>query len=564
MTKDIETNGASRSDAVRIDRRRFLLASLGGVAAVAAASCSSGSGTGQSTGRTLRLPQSAAGFPTPFAANADIGYAQASLVYDTLLWKDGSGQLLPWLAQSFTTSADHLTYTFQLRPNLRWSDGRPLTADDVVFTFDYGMKQQTFGLAVVIQPPQGIAKVTAPDPRTVQITLERPAVTFLEQVAGAVLIVPRHIWSAIGDPASAQDVKVLVGSGPYQVSSFDAGTGTLLYLARNDFFLGPPFIGRIEELGVNDPISPLLSGATDYGSGVQLPADELAPFESNPAFGMTTNVGASTQAMYWNMAKLGPLSDVRFRRAMLMAIDRQDLVTRIAAGKGAPGNPGFLAPENPFFTPVTQYGFDVAGANSLLDAAGYPLPNGGVTRRDASGAPLSFGLLMDNAQAPLAEILVADLRRVGIELKPNLVQIGPQLFGNKYTGSYDIAVLQFPGPGPGGPDGDPDVLRRLFSSRMPPSLQGASAYANSTFDMLADQQLVTFDPVARKAIVAQMQMILAQDVPVVPLYYPEWFGIFRKQVLDQWYFTPGQFPTNEDNKQLFVTGMKTGTAIRRT
>jgi peptide/nickel transport system substrate-binding protein len=548
---------------IRIDRRRFLLASLGGVAALAAASCASGSGTGQSTGRTVRLPQGAAGFPTPFAANADIGYAQASLVYDTLLWKDGGGQLLPWLAQSFTTSADHLTYTFQLRPNVTWSDGRPLTADDVVFTFDYGMKQQVFGLPVIIQPPQGIAKVTAPDPRTVQITLDGPAVTFPEQVAGAVLIVPRHIWSGIGDPTSSQDLKILVGSGPYRVTSFDAGTGTLLYVARNDFFLGSPFVGRIEELAVNDPISPLLSGQTDYGSGVQLPADELAPFESNPAFGITSNVGASTQAMYWNLAKLGPLSDVRFRRAMLMAIDRQDLVTRIAAGRGAPGNPGFLAPQNPFFTPVTQYGFDVAGANSLLDAAGYPLPNRGATRRDATGAPLSFGLLMDNAQAPLAEILVADLRRVGIELKPNLVQLGPQLFGNKYTGSYDIAVLQFPGPGPGGPDGDPDVLRRLFSSRLPASLQGASAYANPTFDRLADQQLITFDPVARKAIVAQMQMILSQDVPVVPLYYPEWFGIFRKQVLDQWYFTPGQFPANEDNKQLFVTGMKTGTAIRR-
>jgi hypothetical protein len=59
-----------------------------------------------------------------------------------------------------------------------------------------------------------------------------------------------------------------------------------------------------------------------------------------------------------------------------------------------------------------------------------------------------------------------------------------------------------------------------------------------------------------------MQTILAQDLPVVPLYFPEWTGLFRKSVLDQWYFTPNQFPVAENNKQLFITGMKTGTAIR--
>ncbi|HEX3539160.1 MAG TPA: ABC transporter substrate-binding protein [Acidimicrobiales bacterium] len=544
-----------------MDRRRFLLASLGGVAAVAASSCGSGSGSA-SSGRAVHLPQGATGFPSPFAANADIGYGQASLVYDTLLWKDSSGQLLPWLAQSYTESPDHLTYTFQLRPNVRWSDNQPLTADDVVFTFDYYARQQTLSPPVIIQPPDGIAKVSSSGPLTVEITLAAPRVTFLEQVAGALPIVPRHVWASIKDPGSAQDLKVLVGSGAYRVVSYNGDGGPLLFVARNDFFLGRPFVQRIEERAIDDPFSALLRGAADYGSGLGLRADTLAQFTANPGFGMVTNVGASTNAVYWNLGKLGPLSDVRFRQAMLMAIDRQELVTRIAAGRGKPGNTGFLGPDNPFVAPVPQYDFDVAGANALLDAAGYRVPAGGGTRRDPNGAALSFTLLMDSAQAPLSEILVADLRRVNVELRPNPVVIGPQLFGNKLTGSYDIAVLQFPGPGPGGPNADPDVLRRLFSSNVPPSLQGATDYANPAFDKLADMQLTAFDPAQRKTLVAQMQTILAQDLPVVPLYFPEWTGLFRKSVLDQWYFTPNQFPVAENNKQLFITGMKTGTAIR--
>jgi peptide/nickel transport system substrate-binding protein len=236
-------------------------------------------------------------------------------------------------------------------------------------------------------------------------------------------------------------------------------------------------------------------------------------------------------------------------------------VTRLASGRGRPGNPGFLGPENPYLAPVRQYEFDVAGANALLDGAGYRAPPGGGTRRAPDGTPLSFELLMNNLEAALAEILVASLKRVGVEIKLKLVEMGPQLFGNKFTGSYDMAVLQFPGPGPGGPNADPDILRVLFSSDVPPSLQAASAYANPTFNALADEQLVTFDRAKRMAIVAQMQAILADDLPMLPLYYPEAAIVFRKQVLDQWYFTPGQFPSLSDNKQLFITGQKSGTTI---
>lgn len=154
------------------------------------------------------------------------------------------------------------------------------------------------------------------------------------------------------------------------------------------------------------------------------------------------------------------------------------------------------------------------------------------------------------------------LRRVGVELRPKPVEIGPQLFGTKLFGSYDLAVLGYPGPSASGPNGDPDVLRQVFSSTLPPSLTGASGYANPEFDRLAEEQRSTFDENQRRGLVGRMQRILAEDLPIVPLFYPETVLLFRKNVLDEWYFTPGQYPTSESNKQLFITGRKTGTEIR--
>ncbi len=545
-------------DPLLLDRRRFLLASLGGMGALVLGSCTSSS-TDQARGPTVRLPQGATGFPSPWACNADIGYAQMSLIYDTLLWRDGSGELLPWLAQSFQASADHLTYTFELRDNVTWNDGRPLTADDVVFTFDYYAAQETLGPPVIVQPPKGIAKVTAHGPRTVEVTLADPYNTFIGQVAAALPIVPRHVWATVKDPQGVDNPKMLVGSGAYRLAEYHGDGGRLLYTARDDYFLGAPFIKRIEERAIDDPLAALAAGQTDSGRGVGLRDDTLAAFETE-SFGMVAEQGVSTLPLYWNLNKEGPLSDVRFRRACAMAIDRRDLVNRLAAGRGLPGNPGFLSPANSFFVPGPQYDFDVAGANSLLDSAGYQSATGGI--RQDRGKPLSYELLIDNAQAPLSEILVGSFRRIGVELKPTPVQIGPQLFGNKFIGKYDMAVLFFPGPGPGGPNADPDILRVLFASTAGPSLQSATAYANPVFDDLAEKQRLTFDDAERRRLVAQMQRIVADDLPMLPLLYPETSLLYRRNVLDEWYFTPGQFPTSQDNKQLFITGRKAGLTIR--
>ncbi|PZR78078.1 MAG: hypothetical protein DLM65_14055, partial [Candidatus Aeolococcus gillhamiae] len=125
-----------------MDRRTFLRSSVLAAGAVAVASCtssskttSSGSAGGPVPRPTLRLPGGDFGFPSPFAYVRGPGYWRMTYIYDSLLWKDSTGQLMPWLASRYERSADGLTYMFELRDNVAWNDGQPLTPDDVVFTF---------------------------------------------------------------------------------------------------------------------------------------------------------------------------------------------------------------------------------------------------------------------------------------------------------------------------------------------------------------------------------------------------------------------------------------------
>ncbi|MBA2624494.1 MAG: hypothetical protein H0U89_02645 [Acidimicrobiia bacterium] len=564
-----------------MDRRQFLVVALGGATALTLGACSDDGddpGPATTTGAgsvdpdelepapraTARLPFGAFGFPSPFSSNGPPGYVQMSLLYDTLLWKDSTAEPLPWLAESVERSDDDLSYTFELRDGVRWSDGRPLTAEDVVFTFEYYASLEGLPPPVIAQAPQGIASVSASGPSTVVITLESPDVTFPEQVAGTIPILPRHVWADIADPAAEQDVAILVGSGPYRLdSAYEGDGGPLLYTANDEYFFGAPFVERIEFTALEDPFVALLAGAVDSGSGTGLRNDVLAPFERDESFGVLTAQGGSTVGLYWNLTRGGALADAQFRRACAMAIDRQDLVDRLAGGNGRPGNPGFLGDENPFVVAVEPYDRDVEAANTLLDDAGYTRSDGG-TRQGPDGAALSFELLVSNLEVNLGELVSAALAELGVEATVRAAEPGPQLFGAKFSGGYDMALLGFPGPSAGSLNGDPDLLRQVFSSESPPSLTGASGYVNPEFDELASRQRQTSDEDERKTIVAQMQEIIAEDIPILSLYSPDTSFVFRKEVLEEWYLTPGRYPIDIDNKQLFVTGLDTGTTVRPT
>jgi peptide/nickel transport system substrate-binding protein len=490
-----------------------------------------------------------------------------SLLFDTLTWPDSTGEQLPWLASRYERADDGLSYTLELREGLTWDDGRPLTPRDVAFTFEY-YATQTF-TPLLIGLPRNVADVVETGERTVEFRLERADATFLQQVLGTVPIVPEHIWSQNTNPMASMGPEALIGTGAYRLESRDEAQDTESYVANDGYFLGSPFVRRIEMLPADNPLTSLavgeLDGAATAAEGVR--NEVLDPFRDNPEFGIISSEAGFGFPLFFNMTRGGALADLRFRRACLHALDRPDMVNRLLTGNGQVGSQGFLPPTHSFHNPeVRSYPFDPTEAERLLDEAGYRRSGAGGTRTNPDGSPLRYLLYIpDVIPLALAELTVANLRAVGVEVDLEVIDL-VRLFGIKLNASYDMLITSYPGPSGIGPNGDPEILRGVYHSTPPTEFHKATGYANPEVDQLLEAQLETYDVEERKQLVGQIQQIVAEDLPLAMLYYTTMFFVSRTSVFDQWYYTPGGFgPGIPDvyNKHPYIAGRQVGTEVRQ-
>jgi len=557
-------------------RRRTLLKGAAGLGLVGLgggpllAACSGGGRRAAPPG-TLRLRSWAElGTPSPFGYSGGPGYFRMILLFDTLLWTDASGGLIPWLATTWEPSDDGLVHRLELRDGVTFADGQPLTAADVAFTYDY-YTTRTFTPLLTGVPPGG-AEVATEGDRVVSFRLSEPDATFPQKVLGTMPVVPRHIWTDIEDPMSASGPEAFLGSGPYRLAARDEAQRQEAYEARDDYFLGPPFIRRIETLPYEENLQSItalrqgeLDGAESPVEGVR---DEvLAPFRDNGTYGIIERRAGFAYPLFFNLTQGGPLADVRFRQACLHALDRDDMVQRILTGNGDVASAGFLPPTSEFHNPdVRAYPYDPGEAERLLDEAGFRRPSPGATRVGPDGAPLEFSFhLPDFTSVAVAELARANLGAVGIGIDIQVVDL-IRLFGLKSQGTgFDLLLSTYPGPAGIALDADPDYLRSIYSSRPPSPLQAAIGYANAEVDQLLDAQRRTLDVAERKRQVNRVQELVAEDLPVAPLYYTSLFFVFRRASFDQWYYTPAGFGPGIPevyNKQPYVTGRMTGTEVR--
>jgi peptide/nickel transport system substrate-binding protein len=499
---------------------------------------------------TLRLPGGGYwGHPSPFGFNRGPGYVRASLLFDTLAWRDASGETIPWLATDWSLSEDELTWTFTLRDGVRWHDGQPLTADDVAFSIDYYLAHP--GMGWFMAQVQQIESATVISQDQVAIKLLQPYAPFLQTIAEAMLIFPKHIWQDVTDPQAFTEPAAFVGSGAYRLVEFSQAEGTYLFEANPEFFLGMPYVRRIEFVPTGDEILALSNGdvsAFDKFGGVT--EEMLAPFRL-PPFDVADAPGEWGMYLYFNLEKETPLQDRRVRQAMAHAIDRQAMVDRVLYGFGQLGNPGFLPPANPFYNPgVKDYALDLEGARSLLAEAGY------------GGGPIELAYSPEwiMASPRVVEIVEAGLSGIGIPLEP-VPMDQATIDAAAKEGSYELLLTGF-----GGLGADPDQLRRSFaSSSESRGFSRALGYHNAEFDALAEAQVSMVDLEERQAAVGEMQAILAEDLPVLALYYTDRVVAYNAQVFDNWYFTPGGYGGGIPmpyNKHQFIVGMPEGLSIR--
>ena len=539
------------------------------VAALVTAACSTGPSTRSTTptapGEPTRIERlrlagsSIIGYPNPFGPSRGTTVAYSSLLFDTLLWKDAKGVPQAWLAHHWEVSPDGKTWRFMLKDGLKWQDGRPLTADDVVFTWNYmasGPGRVAGGYASL-----PVKSVVAEAPDMVAFTTDPVYAPFLDRVGARLFILPKHVWENVAEPAKFRDPQALMGSGAYKLESFDETAGSYLFVANDGYFLGPPHVKRIEFVPAPNELLALQRGEVDaasLGAGAVVdqgvPDESLKPFD-NPGYGTIEAPGQVGRALHFNMKQGFPYNDVRFRQAVAYAIDRNDLLRRILFGRGELGNLGVLEPSNnPFFaTGLPAYGRDVAKARSMLDQIGMRDVTGDGVRELPDGKPYSPELLTNTTWNPkTAELVKEYLREVGIDVR---ITSQDQATADATTreGRYELALIGY------GYASDPDSLRTQFSSKLAPtSFASVHGYDNATFEDLAARQLTAVDQKERIRLAQEMQRVLADDLPIINLYVASRMVIFKKGSVENWFYGGGTYP-GFLNKEVFITGKKPGT-----
>lgn len=480
----------------------------------------------------------------PFTGILAESYEIFQLQYSTLL-STSSVDFTPdsGLAESWEASADGKTWTYTLRPDLLWSDGTPLTANDVVYTFERILngryEQRNYGNYV-----RNITSVKATDDRTVVMTTREPA-PIMERLA--VYILPEHVWSSIdakavksfaNEPEAGQ---TLVGSGPFLV--VERRTGQFIRMVANDnYYKGRPNVDELVFRVYNNPDAlgqALIKGEIDIATG--LTADVFSTLEGQE--GITTYAGSyagfnelafNTGAALVDGTPIGDgnphMQDQKVRLAISHAIDRQQMVDRILDGYGTPGST-FIPPlySTLHVDPGTQ-GYDPALANQILDDAGYAMGPDGV-RIGPDGVPMKYRLFVrsdSDSSVKSGEYFKSYLAAIGIEadIKPVDENALFEIIGRGEFDMFEWGWVVEP---------DPDYQLSTFTCGKRSYEDGGEIYAdlsdsffcNEEYDALYAEQAVTTDQAARAEIVKQMQQIVYDNVAYVVTYYYDNLEAYR-------------------------------------
>lgn len=498
------------------------------------------------------------GFPSPFAYRRGPGLAQASLLFDTLLWKDTNGHLLPWLAARWDMRTDGRAYRFVLRDDIEWADGVPLTADDVAFTVAYLTAGP--GSRRPVSHARGLDAVRAvrvDGDDTVTFELHQPHAPFLEWVAGRMLVIPRHVWDAVSDPSSVRQPDATVGTGPYRLESCDEETGNYRYTAKQNYFRGVPYVRCLEFVPVRDALDALTNDEIDVAEFVsdrQRPGREQLDSLPFPDYEQRTHPGEWTRALHVNLSRGFPYDERRFRHALAHAIDQPRLIDALLNGLGKPASPGGLAPSHPCAaSDLPTYEHDPTRAAALLDELGMTRQVGTGLRVLPDGAAFRPVLQTDAGDPGAADLVAAQLQEVGLEIR--VMRVSPDEADTAAAAAdYELALV-----GHGSLGGDPDLLRLQLSARAPSTLRTkAHGYHQPEVERLAETQRGCLDTVRRRQLLSELQHVVADDLPILPLYVPDRLIIAaRQRVFDAWHFTPGGvqggFPGSL-NKHALVSG----------
>jgi peptide/nickel transport system substrate-binding protein len=436
----------------------------------------------------------------PHTTNATATRNQLENVYDTLVRFDAKGKIIPSLAFSWRTSKDNLTWTFTMRKNVKFHNGRTLDATDVAYSINR-IKDPAIKSPRATSFDQ-VASITAPNPTTVVMKLKQPFSPLLSKLAFSLnVIIPKEAVATINTKP--------VGTGPFIFNEYIPSTRMVLkknplYWERDSKGSKLPYLDGITFSYLPDATArttALRTGTVDWIEYV--PAADVATVRRDPKLEVVGGVSANFRGLHFNL-KEKPLDDVRVRQAIAFAINPKEVVDVALFGTGGVVAKGATIPSGGFyFFDGSPYGTpNIEKAKALLKEAGFP---------NGFSLDLKVTSTYDFLRTP-AEVLQAQLAKIGINLKIQAEEWSvylPNFTGRKYVSTI------IGNSGQSDPD---DYLYEIYHTKG----GGTGNYMNfsdAQVDKLLDQGRIASKQEDRKVIYDQVQERVLQLVPMVPLFH---------------------------------------------
>jgi peptide/nickel transport system substrate-binding protein len=499
-------------------------------AGLLAAGCSAGSssstgstGGNTSTSSTLTISNEngalwTCGFNPLNASDTllSVGFMYEPLVYVNPLQ---GGKTTPMLASSYAWGAGNKSLTFTIRQGVKWSDGTPMTAADVAYTFNLIKKYPGLDLTGVWSV---LSSVTATG-NTVTMDFSTVAVPYFYYIADQTPIVPEHIWSTLSNPTT-NAITNPVGTGPFLMSK--CSPSNITYTANPNYWQpGLPKIKKIEYPAYTSNTTAnndLANGTAQWGAQY-IPAINTFYKSKSPNYNywFPPTVNVSLVPNLTNPL----LANVKVREAMSYAIDRAKVSTIGESGYEPPANqtgivtPTFASSQDSSAVSAWGNGYDPAKATSLLESAGFHMGSDGIMVNSA-GQKLQFTVLNIGDYSDWVasvQVIQQELKSVGIAITPD------NLSNTDFVSEFDYGKYQlaYYDQQSFGPSAYYELNNWLNSANTAPigKLAGSNfeRYSNPATDKLLNEYATTTDPATQQSILNQVQQVMVTDVPIIPV-----------------------------------------------
>jgi peptide/nickel transport system substrate-binding protein len=447
-----------------------------------------------------------------------------SVMFAPLVDVDETGKPIPQLAEKWEISDDQLTYTFHLRPGLKFSDGSPLTAEDVAFTLTilhdkaYDGETNIFeahikgGQAYKEGKASSIEGIKVIDPQTIQITTEKVNARSLLLLGGPVL--SKAYYGKDYKPGNLDYIRTLhtkpLGAGPYKFDKYIPGQ-EVRFLANEHYYAGKPAVEHfIYKTTEGDALQFFQTGETDYNT-FTADNDNLELLKSLGFANINLYTSTAYSFIQFNHSK-PYLKDKRVRQALIYGLDRQKIVDTTYQGYGQVAN----VPVSPVSWAYTEddnpYRYDPEKAKQLLEEAGWKVGANGIREKDGQKLVLHYLTTKSKVSDVLIPIAKENYKELGVQLEAELMDFNA-LLARTEKGDHDLASFSTPMLL------DPADGVSQFSTKSGGSFAGTNGYSNPKVDELIEKGTSTLDIEQRKQIYKELYQALSDDPPYIFLSY---------------------------------------------